>query len=165
MIPDYGPAKSGFYRFGILTQGSLQVQLGLEHFKVSACALNFSIPGQIHAKSNVSPDIFGYYLLFEENFLQNLLSQHHLGAEFPFLNYTGQQIFNCNQVDIDELTSLLLKINEELHQLNSGRETAIKMYLYLTLLTARRSYEGSTSQFLFQIQAPAHTWLPGFINL
>ncbi|UPK70400.1 helix-turn-helix domain-containing protein [Chitinophaga filiformis] len=141
MIPDYGPAKSGFYRFGILTQGSLQVQLGLEHFKVSACALNFSIPGQIHAKSNVSPDIFGYYLLFEENFLQNLLSQHHLGAEFPFLNYTGQQIFNCNQVEIDELTSLLLKINEELHQLNSGRETAIKMYLYLMLLTARRSYE------------------------
>jgi len=141
MIPDYGPAKSGFYRFGILTRGSLHIQLGLEHFEAAAYAVNFSIPGQIHAKSNASQDIFGYYLLFEESFIQDLVPQNKLGLEFPFLNYSGQQIFGCNQAEIDELTSLLLKINQELQEISSGRETAIKMYLYLMLLTAKRSYE------------------------
>ncbi|SDF23923.1 helix-turn-helix domain-containing protein [Chitinophaga filiformis] len=141
MIPDYGPAKSAFYRFGILTRGSLHVQLGLEHFEASACALNFSIPGQIHAKSNASQDIFGYYVLFEESFIQDLVPQNKLGQEFPFLNYSGQQIFGCSQSEVEELTSLLLKINQELQDISSGRETAIKMYLYLMLLTAKRSYE------------------------
>jgi AraC-like DNA-binding protein len=141
MIPDYGPAKSSFYRFGILIRGSLHVQLGLEHFEASAGMVNFSIPGQIHAKSNVSEDIFGYYLLFEGNFIQDLVPQTKLEQEFPFLNYAGQQIFGCNELEIDELTSHLLKINQELQNITSGRETAIKMYLYLMLLTVKRSYE------------------------
>ncbi|PSL35529.1 helix-turn-helix domain-containing protein [Chitinophaga ginsengisoli] len=161
MIPDYGPAKSGFYRFGILTQGSLHVQLGLEHFDISGCAVNFSIPGQIHAKSNVSPDVFGYYLLFEDSFIKDLIPQNNLGQEFPFLNYAGQQIFSCNQPEIDELIALALKIDLELQEISAGRETAIKMYLYLMLLTAKRSYErqhltappanpGSTSHLVTQ---------------
>ncbi|SHM46831.1 AraC family transcriptional regulator [Chitinophaga sp. CF418] len=141
MIPDYGPAKSGFFRFGILINGSLRIQLGLEHFEAGAGTINFSIPGQIHAKSNVSQDIFGYYLLFEESFIQDLISQNKLGYEFPFLNYAGQQIFKCNKAEIEELRSLLLKINQELQEMNSGRDIAIKMYLYLMLLTAKRSYE------------------------
>ncbi|MCF6401884.1 AraC family transcriptional regulator [Chitinophaga filiformis] len=141
MIPDYSPAKSGFYRFGILLCGALHVQLGLEHFEVSASSVNFSIPGQIHAKFNVSPDTFGYHLLFDGSFIESLVPAGRPGAEFPLLNYARQQTFKCTREEIHELTSLLLRINQEVQELNSGRETAIKMYLDLMLLTAKRSYE------------------------
>lgn len=36
---------------------------------------------------------------------------------------------------------MLLKIDCELQEINTDRHTAIKMYLYLLLLTAKRSYE------------------------
>lgn len=117
------------------------MQLGLEHFNVTSSTINFSIPGQVHAKSNVSEDVFGYYILFEETFVEHLLPKNKLRQEFPFFSYAGQQIFTCNQAEIEELTSLLLKIDYELQEINTGRETAIKMYLYLMLLTAKRSYE------------------------
>lgn len=117
------------------------MQLGLEHFEVTPDTVNFSIPGQIHAKSNASEDVSGYYILFEEKFIESLISQNKLRIEFPFFNHAGHQVFRCNRIEIDEMTSLLLKINYELQEMKTGRETAVKMYLFLMLLTAKRSYE------------------------
>jgi AraC-like DNA-binding protein len=141
MSDSYGPAKSNFYRVGILLEGSLEMQIGLEHFHAKAGTINFSIPGQVHSKWNINPDTFGYYILFTESFLETLIHSEQIKHEFPFYNHTGTQLFNCSPEEINELTSLFLKINQELHQDYSGRVTAIKMYLYLILITAKRSYE------------------------
>ncbi|PWV53876.1 AraC family transcriptional regulator [Chitinophaga sp. S165] len=141
MIPDYGPAKSDFYRIGVVTNGTLRMQLGLELFDVTSDTLNFSIPGQIHAKSNASQDVFGYYILFEETFIENLIPHNNLRGQFPFFNHEGHQVFKCNQMEMTEITFLLQKIDRELQEMNTDRTTAIKMYLYLLLLTAKRSYE------------------------
>ncbi|WP_343667347.1 AraC family transcriptional regulator [Chitinophaga sp.] len=141
MIPDYGPAKSTFYRVGIILQGNIHMQLGLEHFDVEPFSLTFSIPGQVHSKSNASADIFGYYILFEPSFLQDLLPHVQMGAEFPFYNYSGSQLLKCNEQEINEIVTFINKIDAELKADHSGKLTAIKMYAYLLLLTARRSYE------------------------
>ncbi len=117
------------------------MQLGLEHFEVTSNTLNFSIPGQIHAKSNVSEDVFGYYILFEEAFIESLIPHNNLRTQFPFYNYEGHQVFQCDPIEISEITSLLLKIDRELEEMTTDRNMAIKMYLYLILLTAKRSYE------------------------
>jgi AraC-like DNA-binding protein len=103
--------------------------------------MNFSIPGQVHSKWNVSPDIFGYYILFDDSFLETLIPTGQINKEFPFYNYAGTQLLQCNSAEIEELTALFLQINKEVQQENSGRITAVKMYLYLLLLTAKRSYE------------------------
>jgi AraC family transcriptional activator of pobA len=137
----YGPAKSTFYRVGIMLQGSLDMQIGLEHFKATAGSANFSIPGQVHSKWNISADTFGYYILFDALFLETLLPPGQINQEFPFYNYVGTQLINCTPQEVEELTSLFLQINKEVQQQNAGRITAVKMYLYLLLLTAKRSYE------------------------
>jgi AraC-like DNA-binding protein len=137
----YGPAKSNFYRVGIMLQGSLDMQIGLEQFHATPVSMNFSIPGQVHSKWNISPDIFGYYILFTDSFLETLIPIGQISKEFPFYNYAGTQLLQCNSAEIEELTTLFLQINKEVQQENSGRITAVKMYLYLLLLTAKRSYE------------------------
>lgn len=141
MIPDYGPAKSTFYRVGIMLQGNIHMQLGLEHFDIGPFSLTFSIPGQVHSKSNASPDIFGYYILFDPSFLEGLLSHVQMSAEFPFYDYSGSQLLNCNEQEINEIVNFIGKIDTELKADHSGKLTAIKMYVYLLLLTAKRSYE------------------------
>lgn len=141
MIPDYGPAKSTFYRIGIILQGTIHMQLGLEHFDIAPLSLTFSIPGQVHSKSNASPDIFGYYILFNPSFLQDLLPHVQINAEFPFYDYSGAQLLHCNEQEINEIVNFIEKIDAELKADHAGKITAIKMYVYLLLLTAKRSYE------------------------
>ncbi|RFM35565.1 helix-turn-helix domain-containing protein [Chitinophaga silvisoli] len=141
MIPDYGPAKSTFYRVGIVLKGSIHMKLGLEHFDVGPLSLTFSIPGQVHSKSNASPDIFGYYILFSSTFLEGILPPLNLSTEFPFYDYSCSQLLQCNEQEINEIVSFIEKIDAELKSDSSGKVTAIKMYLYLLLLTAKRSYE------------------------
>ena len=141
MIGNYGPAKLTFYRFSVALQGTLHMQLGLEHFDVQPLNLTFSIPGQVHSKSNPSPDIFGYYILFAPSFLESLVPAARLGEEFPFYNYSGSQLLACNEQEINEIVDLISKIDQELQSSHTGRLTAIKMYFYLILLTAKRSYE------------------------
>ncbi|SFF10805.1 AraC-type DNA-binding protein [Chitinophaga sp. CF118] len=137
----YGPAKSNFYRVGIMLQGSLEMQIGLEHFHAIPGTISFTIPGQVHSKWNISPDIFGYYILFDPSFLETLIPSTHINQEFPFLHHAGIQLFHCSDIEINELNSLFLQINKEVQEEHSGRATAVKMYLYLLLLTARRIYE------------------------
>lgn len=141
MKSSYGPAKSSFYRVGIMLQGSLDMQIGLEQFHVKPGSLNFSIPGQVHSKWNISPDTFGYYILFDGSFLETLIPPGQISQEFPFYSYTGTQLLCCNATEIEELTALFQQINKEAQQEKSGRITAVRMYLYLLLLTAKRSYE------------------------
>jgi len=138
---NYGPAKSDFYRVGLLLDGCLDMQIGLEQFHATPGSINFSMPGQVHSKWNISEDISGYYILFEATFLEKLISPSLLRQDFPFFAYTGMQYLNLEEGDIKELTQLFLKINEEVQAPNTGRDTAIKMYLYLLLLSAKRSYE------------------------
>jgi AraC-like DNA-binding protein len=141
MKDSYGPAKSNFYRVGIMLQGSLDMQIGLEHFLAKPGNVSFSIPGQVHSKWNISPDTFGYYILFDATFLETLIAPGQINQEFPFYNYAGTQLLHSNPTEIEELTNLFLQINREVQQEYSGRITAVKMYLYLLLLTAKRSYE------------------------
>jgi AraC family transcriptional regulator, transcriptional activator of pobA len=137
----YGPAKSNFYRIGILLSGSLDMQIGLEQFHAIPGSINFSIPGQVHSKWNISEDLFGYYILLEASFLETLLSPAQLRQDFPFYNHAGMQYFTSTPAELEDLTSLFLKINQEVQEQKSGRETAIRMYLYLLLLAANRCYE------------------------
>jgi AraC-like DNA-binding protein len=141
MIPDYGPTKSTFYRIGIILQGNIHMQLGLEHFDIGPLQLTFSIPGQVHSKSNASTDIFGYYILFDPTFLEGLLTPLNMSAEFPFYDYSGSQLLQCNEQEINEIVTFIEKIDGELQSDHSGKLTAIRMYVYLLLLTAKRSYE------------------------
>ncbi|MBO9202209.1 MULTISPECIES: helix-turn-helix domain-containing protein [Niastella] len=139
--PSLGPLKSAFYRISITITGQVDMQLGLEHFKHQPRTMSFTWPNQVFSKSNISADAFGYYLLFNEDFLNDLVPAANIPREFPFFDYSGKPLFQLAPEEIDRVQQFVLNMNEELKANRPGKEKAVRMYLYLLLLEAKRSYE------------------------
>ncbi|WP_326991602.1 AraC family transcriptional regulator [Chitinophaga sp. 212800010-3] len=138
--PAMGPLKSDFYRISITLSGGVDVRLGLEEFRHRAGTLSFTFPGQIFSKSNMSADTFGYYILFNADFLQQFLPANQLPAEFPFFSYEGTPFIQLDEAAITAVAAECCKINDELQRSLPGQEQAVKMHLYLLLLEVKRSY-------------------------
>lgn len=141
LLPATGPLKSEFYRASITVTGSLDMQIGLDHYPHLPRTLAFTFPNQIFSKKNASKDAAGYYLLFNADFLNDIIPAMQIGEEFPFYNIFGTPVFQISTDELECMLSLVMSINNELQQQRAGREKAIKMYLYLLLLEAKRSYE------------------------
>ena len=139
--PSLGPLKSEFFRISITIAGTVDTQLGLEKFKHQPGTISFTFPNQIFSKSNISKDAFGYYILFNPGFLNDIIPSIRMAEEFPFFDFSGVPFFQLSKDEIHQVESFVLKINEELQHDKAGREHAIKMYLFLLLLEAKRSYE------------------------
>jgi len=136
-----GPLKSEFYRISITVTGSLDMQIGLERYAHQPRTLAFTFPNQIFSKSNISKDASGYYMLFSADFLSDLIPSMKIADEFPFYDIDGIPVFQISDEELDQILSLVMHINDELQHQQSGREKAIKMYLYLLLLEVKRCYE------------------------
>jgi len=135
-----GPLRSEFYRIGITLRGTIDVQLGLEHFSHRPGTVNCTFPNQIFSKCNISRDAFGYYLMFNPGFLDALISDARIPDEFPFFSYTGNPFFQLPPAAVRQVEDLVLRINDELQDQRQGKEKAIQLYLYLILLELKRSY-------------------------
>ncbi|MDR6193244.1 helix-turn-helix domain-containing protein [Siphonobacter sp. SORGH_AS_0500] len=144
LIRSIGPLKSDFYRVSITVQGSLDMQIGLDRFPNKPRTLAFTFPNQIFSKSNFSAYTFGYYILFNTDFLNDLIPSIKITDEFPFYNLSGTPVFQVSADELEGMVELLMKMNAELQSTKTGREKAIRMYLYLLLLEAKRSYEKQT---------------------
>ena len=141
LISSIGPLKSEFYRISITAAGTLDMQIGLDHYKHQPRTLSFTFPNQIFSKNNISEDASGYYLLFDHDFLNDIILSVTISDEFPFFSISGTPVFQISESELKNILSFLKNINEELQQQKTGKEKAIKMYLYLILLEAKRSYE------------------------
>jgi AraC-like DNA-binding protein len=119
--------------------------------------VSFTWPNQVFSKSNISADAFGYYLLFNEDFLNDIIPSASIPQEFPFFDYSGTPLFQLSPDEINNAEQFLLKMNEELQLNRPGKEKAIQMYLYLLLLEAKRSYE--RQQLHVKANATDHVYL------
>jgi len=120
--PSVGPLKSAFYRISITITGHVDMQLGLEHFKHQPGTMSFTWPNQVFSKNNISADAFGYYILFNEDFLNDLIPATSIPKEFPFFDYTGRPLFQLDPDEIDRVQQFVLKMNEELKENRPAKE-------------------------------------------
>ena len=141
LIGSVGPLKSDFYRISITVKGTLDMKIGRDVYQHQPRTISLTYPNQVFSKNNISADAFGYYMLFSPDFLNELLPSVKMAAEFPFYDVSGTPLFRLSQEDLDTIIQLTLSINHELQHQDTGRVKAVKMYLYLLLLTAKRSYE------------------------
>jgi AraC family transcriptional activator of pobA len=141
LIGSVGPLRSEFYRVSITATGTLDMQIGLEHYKHLPRTICFTYPNQVFSKNNISADASGYYLLFKPDFLNELVPMVNFTGEFPFFDPGGIPLFRLTQPELDTIIDLVMKMEVEMSVQRSGRVKAIKMYLYLLLLEAKRSYE------------------------
>lgn len=141
LVGSVGPLKSKFYRMSITITGSLDMQIGLEHYQHQPRTLSFTYPNQVFSKNNISTDAFGYYILFDAEFLAGVIPAAQIATEFPFFALNGTPVFVTAAAELNNIIALLIRMNNELQQDKAGRVKAIQLYLYLALLEAKRSYE------------------------
>ncbi|MBA4167790.1 MAG: helix-turn-helix transcriptional regulator [Chitinophagaceae bacterium] len=141
LIGSVGPLKSAFYRVSVTVQGTLDMQIGLDDYRHQPRTISLTCPNQIFAKNNISADAFGYYMLFSSEFLNGLIPPVSVAEEFPFFDLSGTPVFRLTEEELNNIVQLIFKINDELKHQETGRVRAVKMYLYLILLEAKRSYE------------------------
>src|SRR5579872_672870 len=123
--------RNSFYRIIITVTGTLDMQIGLEHYRHEPRTLAFTIPNQIFQKNNRSADASGYYLLFEAGFLGELLPAASLPEEFPFLSLTGKQVFQITADELAAIVSLVHRMDAEIRGDRPDRAKAVKLNLYL----------------------------------
>lgn len=140
LVSSVGPLKSDFFRISITLSGGVDVQLGLEQFRHQPGTCSFTYPGLVFSKSNIQPGTFGYYVLFEGDFLGDYIRPDCLSEEFPFFCVEGQLFIQLTPKEITRVADFAGRINEELQTLRPGREKAVRMYFYLLLLEIKRSY-------------------------
>lgn len=140
LVGSIGPLRSAFYRISITVTGTLDMQIDLEHYRHQARTLSFTFPDQIFLKHNISADASGYYMLFNERFLEELLPGARLQEEFPFLSGTGAPIFQVTEEELAAIVALVKQIDQEVRGERQERGKAVQLYLYLLLLEAKRSY-------------------------
>lgn len=141
LVRSIGPLRSAFYRISFTVTGTLDMQIGLEHYRHQPRTVACTYPNQIFLKNNISEDAFGYYLLFTASFLDEVLPSGRLPVEFPFLSIRGMPLFQLGAEELEACICWLKKMDTELHAARPARDRAIQLYLYLMLLEIRRSYD------------------------
>lgn len=135
-----GPLKSDFYRIAICRRGSVNVDCGLETFMHQRNTIHFNFPSQLFSLYNKSNDMYAYYMLFNEQFIEGLLPLNSIQKQFPFLDYTGIPFFQLTETQANEIEDLFFKIDAEIKQRKTALKQSIQLYINLILIAANRSY-------------------------
>jgi AraC family transcriptional regulator, transcriptional activator of pobA len=135
-----GPLKSDFYRIALCRRGAVTVDCGLETFRHHRNTIHFNFPSQLFSFYDKSDDMFAYYMLFNEAFIEDLLPLNSMQKQFPFLDYEGIPFFEFTETEAQEVEDLFLKINEEIKGKKVGLKQSIQLYINLILIAANRSY-------------------------
>ncbi len=135
-----GPLKSDFFRIALCKRGAVSVDCGLETFKHQRNTIHFNFPSQIFSLYDKSDDMFAYYVLFKESFIESLLPLQSIQRQFPFLDYQGIPFFSLDDAEAEEIDALFLKIDGEIKQRKAALKQSIQLYINLILIAANRSY-------------------------
>jgi AraC family transcriptional regulator, transcriptional activator of pobA len=135
-----GPLKSDFYRIAICRRGSVRIDCGLETFTHQRNTIHFNFPSQLFSLYDKSSDMFAYYMLFSEAFIEDLLPLNAAQKQFPFLDYSGIPFFELTENEAQEVEDLFFKIDNEIKQRQAGLKQSIQLYINLILIAANRSY-------------------------
>jgi AraC family transcriptional regulator, transcriptional activator of pobA len=135
-----GPLKSDFYRIAICRHGFVTVDCGLETFIHQRNSIHFNFPSQLFSLYDKSDDMFAYYILFKEHFIEDLLPLNAIQKQFPFLDYQGVPFFHLLEEEASEIEALFFKIDTEIKQRKPGLKQSIQLYINLILIASNRSY-------------------------
>jgi len=136
-----GPLKSQFYRIAICRRGFVNVDCGLETFTHQRNTIHFNFPSQLFSLYDKSDDMFAYYILFTEKFIEDILHLKNIQQQFPFLDYEGVPFFQLTDSEAKEIEDLFFKIDNEIKRNEKDVKQTIQLYLNLILITANRSYQ------------------------
>ncbi len=136
-----GPLKSEFFRIALCRRGFVNVDCGLETFMHQRNTIHFNFPSQLFSMYNKSEDMFSYYMIFTEQFIESLLPLQAIQFHFPFLDYGGVPFFQLTNDEAQEIETLIFRIDNEIKKQLPGLKQSIQLYINLILIAADRSYQ------------------------
>jgi AraC family transcriptional regulator, transcriptional activator of pobA len=136
-----GPLKSEFYRIAICQRGFVHVDCGLETFTHQRNTIHFNFPSQLFSLYDKSVDMFAYYILFTEKFIEDFLPLKKIQNQFPFFDYEGVPFFQLSDNEAQEIEELFFKIDNEIKRNEKAIKQVIQLYINLILIAANRSYQ------------------------
>jgi AraC family transcriptional regulator, transcriptional activator of pobA len=136
-----GPLKSEFFRIALCRRGFVNVDCGLETFVHQRNTIHFNFPSQLFSLYNKSDDMFAYYMIFTEQFIEGLLPLQSIQQQFPFLDYGGVPFFQLTDAEALEIETLIFRIDNEIKNRLPGIKQSIQLYINLILIAASRSYQ------------------------
>ncbi len=140
VVEQLNPVRSKFFRLGFTVSGSVEVKIGLETFKHQSGTINLTHPNQIFSLGKRTSDFFGYYLLFDSNFMNEVIPYLSLFEDFPYFSISGTPFFKLNTPELNQTLSLFKAIDTELKDGRQFLKKNIQLYVYLILNEAKRSY-------------------------
>ena len=133
--------KTTFYEVLFLTQGQCTVTDNLNELSVSEGQMRFVAPGKIISVKEPSADIEGYYLQFDQAFMDTYSGLANVLHGFPFFDLDAIPVISLSTEQTSFFAFLLHKIKLDFSQNYSQLKPAICQYIIAILSECKVFYE------------------------
>jgi AraC family transcriptional regulator, transcriptional activator of pobA len=133
--------KMTYYELMFITDGYSVVSDNLNEFKQHKLQIRFSSPGKINSVKELSPNLKGFYCLFDKDFIDTYGGVPNLINTFPFFNLDALSLINLSESQFDFFSIVLNKINQDFSQNFDASKSSICSYLIAILKECSLLYE------------------------
>jgi AraC family transcriptional regulator, transcriptional activator of pobA len=133
--------KMTYYELMFVTDGYYVVTENLNEFTHNKQQIRFSSPGKINSVKELSPDLKGFYCLFDKAFVDTYGGVPNLLNTFPFFDLDAISLINLSQNQFDFFSIVFSKINQDFSQNFDTSKTTICSYLIAILKECSLLYE------------------------
>jgi AraC family transcriptional regulator, transcriptional activator of pobA len=139
-LPEY-PYIVDFYGIFIITNGEGSILLDNNIIPFSKGSVLFFQPNHVRQWQNVSSDFDGYFLIFENEFIETFFQDSFFIYRFQFFhNTTISYKLECKQDFLSSLIDFCKTINHELANLQEDSHHFLRSILYNILIQINRKY-------------------------
>jgi AraC family transcriptional regulator, transcriptional activator of pobA len=133
--------KMTYYELMFVTDGYCVVTDNLNEFTHNKQQIRFSSPGKINSVKELSPNLKGFYCLFDKAFVDTYGGVPNLLNTFPFFDLDAISLINLSESQFDFFSMVLNKINQDFSQNFDTSKTTICSYLIAILKECSLLYE------------------------
>jgi AraC family transcriptional activator of pobA len=134
------PFVIDFYGLCIVTRGkgSISIDKRVSHFNKGS--LLFFQPNRVNQWQRVSSDFSGYFLVFENEFIETFFQDSLFIYRFQFFHNNISYTLRCKPDFLRALVALCRTINSELARLREDSHHFLRSILYNILIQINRKY-------------------------
>jgi AraC family transcriptional regulator, transcriptional activator of pobA len=133
--------KMTYYELMFVTDGYCIVADNLNEFTHNKLQIRFSAPGKINSVKELSPDLKGFYCLFDKAFIDTYGGVSNLLNTFRFFDLDALSLINLSQSQFDFFSIVFDKINQDFSQNFDASKSTICAYLIAILKECSSLYE------------------------
>jgi AraC family transcriptional regulator, transcriptional activator of pobA len=133
--------KTTYYELIFITEGYGIVTDNLNELTHNKSQIRFSAPGKITSVKELSPEIKGFYCLFDKSFIDTYSGLSNLLNTFPFFDLDAIPIINLSESQADFFSIVFTKINQDFSQNFDVSKLTICSYLISILRECSLLYE------------------------